>query len=231
MNLSALIPADWQAPLAQALSHPKIASLERYLAQEITEQQVFPPREYWFNALATVSPAQVKVVILGQDPYHGAGEAHGLAFSVPHGVKTPPSLRNIWQELARDFGLTPPQHGNLAGWAEQGVLLLNTALTVRADCAGSHGKLGWEVITNAVIAHLAHTQRNLVFVLWGAHAQKRAALIDESQHCVLKSAHPSPLSAYRGFLGCGHFSAANAYLAEHNKTPVDWARAHISGQA
>jgi uracil-DNA glycosylase len=223
MKLESIIPPAWQMALDSALKSPKVEQLETFLAQEITNVPVYPPQQQWFSALDSLKPEQVKVVILGQDPYHGAGEAHGLAFSVPHGVKTPPSLRNIWQELARDFGLTPPQHGNLAGWAEQGVLLLNTALTVRADCAGSHGKQGWDVITNAVIAHLASTQRNLVFLLWGAHAQKRGALIDQTAHCVLTSAHPSPLSVYRGFSGCGHFSATNTYLEQHGKAPIDWA--------
>lgn len=225
MKLETLTPPAWRLPLESALTSPKVAKLEAFLAQEVSEVCVYPPQAQWFAALASLRPEQVKVVIVGQDPYHGAGEAHGLAFSVPYGVKTPPSLRNIWQELARDFGLTPPQHGNLAGWAEQGVLLLNTALTVRADCAGSHSKQGWDIITNAVIAHLANTQRNLVFLLWGAHAQKRSALIDRAAHCILTSAHPSPLSVYRGFSGCGHFSATNAYLEQHGKAPIDWAAA------
>lgn len=225
MKLEKLIPSAWRSVLADALASPKVIKLEAFLAQEVAQSVVYPPQAQWFSALESLHPEQVKVIIVGQDPYHGAGEAHGLAFSVPHGVKTPPSLRNIWQELARDFGLTPPQHGNLAGWAEQGVLLLNTALTVRADCAGSHSKQGWDVITNVVIAHLASTQRNLVFLLWGAHAQKRAALIDPAAHCILTSAHPSPLSVYRGFSGCGHFSATNTYLEQHGKAPIDWAAA------
>ncbi|WP_410498224.1 uracil-DNA glycosylase [Chitinibacter sp. S2-10] len=225
MNLLSQIPSAWRSALSEVMKNPKIARLEQFLAQELQEQQVYPPQQQWFHALETLKPDEVKVVILGQDPYHGEGEAHGLAFSVPHGIKTPPSLRNIWQELARDFGLTPPQHGNLAGWAEQGVLLLNTSLTVRADCAGSHGKQGWDLISNALIEHLAQTQSQLVFMLWGAHAQKRTALIDEAQHCVLKSVHPSPLSAYRGFIGCGHFSAANAYLLEQQKKAIDWENA------
>jgi uracil-DNA glycosylase len=225
MKLESIIPTAWQMALDSALKSPKVAQLEAFLMQEVANVPVYPPQQQWFSALDSLMPEQVKVVILGQDPYHGAGEAHGLAFSVPHGVKTPPSLRNIWQELSRDCGITPPQHGNLAGWAEQGVLLLNTALTVRADCAGSHGKQGWDVITNAAIAHLAATQRNLVFLLWGAHAQKRGALIDRAAHCILTSAHPSPLSVYRGFSGCGHFSATNTYLEQHGKAPIDWAAA------
>ncbi|WP_047393688.1 uracil-DNA glycosylase [Chitinibacter sp. ZOR0017] len=225
MNLFSLLPSAWQLALPELANDAKFAALGDFLAQEMASQVVYPPVAQWFSALETLAPSAVKVVILGQDPYHGTGEAHGLAFSVPHGVKVPPSLRNIWQELARDLGLTPPQHGNLTGWAAQGVLLLNTALTVRADCAGSHSKQGWDVLTNAIIRYLARQRQQLVFVLWGSHAHKRAALIDASQHCVLQSVHPSPLSAYRGFLGCGHFSQANRYLLETGQTPIDWAQA------
>ncbi|QLG87544.1 uracil-DNA glycosylase [Chitinibacter bivalviorum] len=225
MNLIKSIPAAWQDAVTGLASEPKIAELEKFLCAEVAEHAVFPPPQSWFFALETLPPDDVKVVILGQDPYHGAGEAHGLAFSVPKGVKTPPSLRNIWQELAQDQGITAPPHGNLAGWAAQGVLLLNTAFSVRADCAGSHGKQGWDLISNALIEYLSRTQSNIVFLLWGAHAQKRAKLIDAHRHCIMQSAHPSPLSAYRGFFGCAHFSQANAYLQLHQKTPIDWANA------
>jgi uracil-DNA glycosylase len=159
---------------------------------------------------------------LGQDPYHGAGEAHGLSFSVPHGIKIPPSLANIYKELARDLGLNPPQHGCLQDWAGQGVLLLNSALTVEADKAGSHAKKGWEALTDALIHELAQRHQGLVFMLWGAHAQKKAARIDRTRHLVLESVHPSPLSAYRGFIGNGHFSAANDYLVSQGRSPIDW---------
>ncbi|WP_373975400.1 uracil-DNA glycosylase [Chitinibacter sp. SCUT-21] len=225
MNISEQIPPAWREALAPTLNLPQITKLENFLQQELQTETIFPAQANWFAALDGLSPERIKVVILGQDPYHGAGEAHGLAFSVPHGVKTPPSLRNIWQELASDLGVTPPGHGNLMGWAAQGVLLLNTSLTVRADCAGSHAKQGWDLISNAIIQHLATTQKGLVFLLWGSHAHKRAELIDATQHCVLKSAHPSPLSAYRGFFGCKHFSSANTYLIENQKTPIDWASA------
>jgi uracil-DNA glycosylase len=209
--------AECQTPAALALA--------AFLLQEMNaEKSIYPAQKDWFRALEWLAPEQVRVVILGQDPYHGAGEAHGLAFSVPFGIKTPPSLRNIWQELARDLGLTPPQHGNLSGWAQQGVLLLNTSLTVEADKAGSHAKKGWENITDAVIAYLSQSQSGIVFMLWGAHAQKKAHLIGE-QHCILRSVHPSPLSAYRGFIGCGHFSSANAYLQQQGKKEIDWSYA------
>ncbi|KAF0814360.1 Uracil-DNA glycosylase [Andreprevotia sp. IGB-42] len=220
------IPPAWRALLAEETASPRFAGLQQFIAAETAAGKViYPPREQRFAALAAVAPQDVKVVILGQDPYHGAGEAHGLAFSVPLGVKTPPSLRNIWQEIARDLGITPPQHGNLAGWVRQGVLLLNTSLTVEADCAGSHAKRGWEQFTDAVIHALSSRYAGIVFLLWGAHAQKKTALIDTARHCVLASPHPSPLSAHRGFIGNGHFSAANAYLQSEHKAPINWADA------
>ena len=224
MNLLQRLPVAWQASLGAACQTPAVAALDEFLQQQLNANKLmYPPAKEWFRALEWLAPDQVRVVILGQDPYHGAGEAHGLAFSVPLGIKTPPSLRNIWQELARDLGITPPQHGNLNGWAEQGVLLLNTSLTVEANKAGSHAKKGWETITDAVIAHLSQSQSGIVFMLWGAHAQKKAHLIGHA-HCVLQSVHPSPLSAYRGFIGCGHFSAANAYLQQHGKKEIDWSQ-------
>ncbi|WP_432720652.1 uracil-DNA glycosylase [Jeongeupia wiesaeckerbachi] len=223
--LAKQIPAAWQPALAPVAESARFAQLSGFLdAELLAGKTVYPPREHWFAALADLAPDDVRVVILGQDPYHGAGEAHGLSFSVPHGVKTPPSLRNIWQEIARDLGVTPAQHGNLAGWSRQGVLLLNSVLTVEADRAGSHAKRGWEALTDAVIAELAQRHEGLVFMLWGAYAQKKAAHVDVRRHCVLTSAHPSPLSAYRGFLGNGHFSKANAYLEQHGKALIDWAQ-------
>ncbi|BCL75196.1 uracil-DNA glycosylase [Jeongeupia sp. HS-3] len=223
--LARQIPAAWQGALASVTADVRFETLAGFLDAELAASKVvYPAREHWFAALAEMAPNDVRVVILGQDPYHGEGEAHGLSFSVPHGVRTPPSLRNIWQEIARDLGVTPPQHGNLQGWAKQGVLLLNSVLTVEADKAGSHAKRGWEALTDAVIGELAARHEHLVFMLWGAYAQKKAVHVDVKRHCVLTSAHPSPLSAYRGFLGNGHFSAANAYLEQHQKTPIDWAR-------
>lgn len=219
--LAQMVPAAWADPAV--VLQPSFDKLADFLAAELDAGvTLYPPKGAWFAALEAVPPAAVKVVILGQDPYHGPGEAHGYAFSVPRGVKVPPSLRNIWQELARDLGLTPPQHGNLQHWAEQGVLLLNSTLTVEADCAASHAKRGWAPFTDALVARLSNDFDHLVFMLWGAHAQKKGALIDRTRHCVLESPHPSPLSAHRGFIGNGHFSAANQYLQSVGKAPIDW---------
>lgn len=221
--LTQSVPETWRKLVPAVFSQPAWLGLKVFLEQEQAAGQIiYPAQENWFAALAALPPANVRVVIVGQDPYHGAGEAHGLSFSVPSGVRKPPSLANIFKEIARDLGITPPQHGCLHDWAAQGVLLLNTSLTVRADQAGSHGKKGWEPFTDALIASLAREHQHIVFMLWGAHAQKKAALIDTARHCVLQSAHPSPLSAYRGFLGNGHFSAANTYLQQHGYAPIDW---------
>ncbi|MEL7292930.1 MAG: uracil-DNA glycosylase [Pseudomonadota bacterium] len=184
---------------------------------------VFPPAKDVFNAFKTTEFSDVKVVILGQDPYHGQGQAHGLCFSVLPGIKTPPSLVNIYKELAQDIaGFDIPQHGYLQNWAEQGVLLLNTVLTVEQGKAHSHAKAGWETFTDKVIEALNVHQNGVVFLLWGAHAQKKGRFIDRSKHHVLTGPHPSPLSAHRGFFGCGHFSETNRYLVEQQKTPIDW---------
>lgn len=184
---------------------------------------VFPPAKDVFNAFKTTEFSDVKVVILGQDPYHGQGQAHGLCFSVLPGIKTPPSLVNIYKELAQDIaGFDIPQHGYLQSWAEQGVLLLNTVLTVEQGKAHSHAKAGWETFTDKVIEALNVHQNGVVFLLWGAHAQKKGRFIDRSKHHVLTGPHPSPLSAHRGFFGCGHFSETNRYLVEQQKTPIDW---------
>ena len=184
---------------------------------------VYPPAADVFNAFKATEFQQVKVVILGQDPYHGAGQAHGLSFSVQAGVAPPPSLVNIYKELADDIaGFQIPAHGCLQHWAEQGVLLLNTVLTVRAGQAHSHAALGWETFTDRVIAMLNQEREGLVFLLWGSHAQKKGAFIDRSRHCVLTAPHPSPLSAYRGFFGCKHFSQANAYLQQQGLAAIDW---------
>ena len=186
-------------------------------------QIVYPPAADVFNAFKTTEFNQVKVVILGQDPYHGAGQAHGLAFSVRPEIDIPPSLANIYKELADDIpGFSIPRHGCLQHWAEQGVLLLNTVLTVRAGQAHSHAALGWEQFTDRVIAQLNEYREHIVFMLWGSHAQKKGAFIDRRRHLVLSSPHPSPLSAYRGFFGCKHFSQANAYLAAHGTSVIDW---------
>lgn len=192
-------------------------------AERASGQTVYPPAADVFNAFKATEFGQVKVVILGQDPYHGAGQAHGLAFSVRPEVDIPPSLANIYKELATDIeGFYIPNHGYLQHWADQGVLLLNTVLTVRAHQAHSHAALGWEQFTDRVIAQLNEHRRNVVFMLWGSHAQKKGAFIDRSRHLVLSAPHPSPLSAYRGFFGCRHFSQANAYLQQHGLGAVDW---------
>jgi uracil-DNA glycosylase len=184
---------------------------------------VYPPERDVFNAFRTTEFGNVKVVILGQDPYHGAGQAHGLAFSVQPEIAVPPSLVNIYKELATDIeGFQIPQHGYLQHWAEQGVLLLNTVLTVRAGVAHSHATLGWETFTDEVIRQLDKEREHLVFMLWGSHAQKKGAFIDRNRHLVLTAPHPSPLSAYRGFFGCKHFSQTNAYLQAHGLEPIDW---------
>ncbi|WP_188211712.1 uracil-DNA glycosylase [Neisseria sp. RH3002v2g] len=184
---------------------------------------VYPPERDVFNAFRTTEFGSVKVVILGQDPYHGAGQAHGLAFSVQPEIAVPPSLVNIYKELATDIeGFQIPQHGYLQHWAEQGVLLLNTVLTVRAGVAHSHATFGWETFTDEVIRQLDKEREHLVFMLWGSHAQKKGAFIDRNRHLVLTAPHPSPLSAYRGFFGCKHFSQANAYLQERGLEPIDW---------
>ena len=184
---------------------------------------VYPPERDVFNAFRTTEFGNVKVVILGQDPYHGAGQAHGLAFSVQPEIAVPPSLVNIYKELATDIeGFQIPQHGYLQHWAEQGVLLLNTVLTVRAGAAHSHATFGWEVFTDEVIRQLDKEREHLVFMLWGSHAQKKGAFIDRKRHLVLTAPHPSPLSAYRGFFGCKPFSQANAYLQAHGLEPIDW---------
>lgn len=184
---------------------------------------VYPPSGDVFSAFTSTEFAVVRVVILGQDPYHGAGQAHGLAFSVRPGVDIPPSLRNIYQELASDIaGFVPPQHGYLQHWAEQGVLLLNTVLTVQAGQAHSHANWGWEQFTDRVVAQLNTHRDGLVFMLWGSHAQKKGAMIDRKRHLVLQAPHPSPLSASRGFFGCRHFSQANAYLQQQGLPAIDW---------
>ncbi|STZ76464.1 uracil-DNA glycosylase [Bergeriella denitrificans] len=197
--------------------------LQSVKAERESGQTVYPPAADVFNAFKATEFDRVKIVILGQDPYHGPNQAHGLAFSVRPGIAVPPSLANIYKELAQDIpGFRIPDHGCLQSWAEQGVLLLNTVLTVRAGQAHSHAPLGWEQFTDCVIDRLNRHREHIVFMLWGSHAQKKGAFIDRSRHLVLTAPHPSPLSAYRGFFGCRHFSQANAYLAEHGMQAVDW---------
>lgn len=183
---------------------------------------IFPPANQIFNAFNLTPVAKTKVVIIGQDPYHGEGQAHGLSFSVPLGIKPPPSLKNIYKELQTDVDFKPPEHGNLSAWSKEGVLLLNAILTVNKGQPASHRKAGWEAFTDDVIQTLSHQKEHLVFMLWGNFAQSKAALIDENKHLILKAAHPSPFSAYNGFFGCKHFSKANEYLIRTNQTPINW---------
>jgi uracil-DNA glycosylase len=214
---------DWNPVLRAELDAPYFKELQRFVAAERARQRIYPPPDEVFAALHLTPYSSVKVLILGQDPYHGAGQAHGLCFSVRPGVPLPPSLENIFTELENDVGVRRPDHGCLDCWARQGVLLLNATLTVRAGQAASHQGKGWERFTDAVIRRVNDECDGVVFMLWGSYAQKKAAFVDTDRHLVLKAAHPSPLSAHNGFLGCRHFSKANAYLAEHGRDPIDWA--------
>ncbi len=216
------IPAAWRDVLADEAAAPYFAALEQFVAAERAAHQVFPPQDEVFAALEATAYDEVKVVLLGQDPYHDDGQAHGMCFSVRPGVKIPPSLRNMYKELNADLGVPVASHGYLRAWADQGVLLLNTVLTVRAHEAASHKGRGWETFTDAVIRAVGQRERPAVFVLWGAHAKKKAALIDTTRHRVIQGAHPSPLSA-RMFFGSRPFSKTNAALEELGHAPVDWA--------
>jgi uracil-DNA glycosylase len=213
---------DWNPVLRAQLEQPYWAELQQFVAAERAQGPVYPAHEEVFAALHLTPYEAVKVLILGQDPYHGAGQAHGLCFSVRHGVAPPPSLQNIFKELRDDLGIEPPGHGCLDAWAEEGVLLLNATLTVRARAAASHQGKGWERFTDAVISAVDEKPERVVFILWGASARKKKALIDTSRHVVIESAHPSPLSAHNGFLGSRPFSRANAALVEAGREPVDW---------
>ncbi|MFD2229634.1 uracil-DNA glycosylase [Alkalimarinus sediminis] len=214
---------SWQNVLADEFEQPYMQSLKTFLAAEKQAGKViYPPGPQIFNAFNHTHFNDVKVVIIGQDPYHGIGQAHGLSFSVQPGVKPPPSLVNIYKEIEQDIGIPKPSHGCLTNWSDQGVLLLNAVLTVEQGNAGAHQKRGWERFTDQAIAALNNQRENLVFLLWGSYAQKKGALIDRDRHCVLMAPHPSPLSAHRGFFGCGHFSKANQYLASVGKTEIDW---------
>ena len=217
------IEASWKTRLAGQFAAPHMQTLGRFLRDEkAAGKRIYPPGGQIFRAFELTPFDNVKVVILGQDPYHGAGQAHGLSFSVAPGVMPPPSLQNIYKELQADLGLTHPGHGNLESWARQGVLLLNSCLTVEDGRAGSHQGKGWEPFTDAVIAALNRERRHLVFILWGRKAQDKGAVIDRDRHLVLTSVHPSPLSASNGFFGSRPFSATNAYLESNGIAPVDW---------
>ncbi len=223
-KMSLLLPSEksWLEALSSEFSAPYYAELCRYIETEYAISKVYPAKERVFAALDLCPLPSVKVVLLGQDPYHGESQAHGLCFSVPDGVKFPPSLRNIFKELSADVGCAVPQSGDLSQWARQGVLLLNTALTVRAGEAASHSGLGWEYLTDAIVKTVSSQCRNVVFLLWGKHAQRKIELVDQTKHLVLTVAHPSPLSAYNGFFGCRHFSAVNKYMESVGRKAISW---------
>lgn len=216
------IEKSWKEVLQTEFDKPYFENLVGFVKQEYSSHTIFPPAGQIFNAFNTCPFNHVKVVILGQDPYHGPRQAHGLCFSVNDGIQFPPSLQNIFKEINSDLGIPMPKSGNLTRWAEQGVLLLNATLTVRASQAGSHQGRGWEEFTDAVIKIISENAENVVFILWGSYAIKKKALIDASKHCILTAPHPSPLSSYRGFFGCKHFSQTNTYLASKGKTPIEW---------
>lgn len=218
------LPEGWRAALAHDYAAPSMRALLAFLrAERAAGKRIFPAEADYFRALALTPPDAVKVVILGQDPYHGEGQAHGLSFSVRPGVRPPPSLANIYKEMQADLGIARPAHGFLDHWARQGVLLLNSVLSVEMGRAASHQGKGWEPFTDAIVRLMAQRADPVVFMLWGAYAQRKAGFVDESRHCVIRSAHPSPLSARHGFLGSRPFSRANAFLVAAGKTPIDWA--------
>jgi len=224
------IGESWKAPLAAEFSDPYMAELKRFLLEQKQEgRRIFPKGAEYFRALDLTPLDEVRVVILGQDPYHGEGQAHGLCFSVQPGVRIPPSLVNIYKEMQEDLGIPPARHGFLEHWAKQGVLLLNSVLTVEMGRAASHQGRGWERFTDAVIRAVNEQEKPVVFILWGSYAQKKAAFVDRSRHLVLRSPHPSPLSAHNGFFGSRPFSKANAFLVEHGRKPIDWQLPAVAG--
>lgn len=223
METAVKLEESWKAVLAQEFASPYMAGLKQFLlAQKNEGRQIFPRGAEYFRALDLTPLYKVRVVILGQDPYHGDGQAHGLCFSVRPGVRTPPSLVNIYKELSTDLGIPPARHGFLESWAKQGVLLLNSVLTVERGLAASHQGRGWERFTDAIIRAVNEADHPVVFMLWGSYAQKKAAFVDRSRHLVLRAPHPSPLSAHSGFFGCRHFSQANAFLVSKGYDPIDW---------
>ena len=222
IDMEVKIEQSWKQRLQTEFDKPYFEQLTQFVRTEYQTRTIYPPARLIFNAFNLCPFDKVKVVIIGQDPYHGVGQAHGLCFSVQDGVQFPPSLRNIFKEIHDDIGTPVPLSGNLTRWAEQGVLLLNATLTVRADEAGSHQRRGWETFTDAVINAVASEKQNVVYILWGSYAQQKAAMVNRNQNLVLESVHPSPLSASRGFFGNHHFSRANQYLIEHGKGPIAW---------
>jgi uracil-DNA glycosylase len=220
--MKVIIEPSWEIALKKVFQQDYFKDLTSFVKDEYSNGKVFPPGKDIFNAFWHCPIDKVKVVILGQDPYHGPDQAHGLSFYVKPGIPFPPSLLNIFKEIKSDLGKDLPPNGDLTRWADQGVFLLNATLTVQATLAGSHQNKGWEQFTDEVIRKISDSQTHVVFMLWGAYAQKKAVLIDESKHLILKAPHPSPLSAHRGFLGCKHFSQANAYLISNGIDPIDW---------
>lgn len=220
--MSVNIGNDWDIVLADQWDKAYYRNLRKKLIEEYKNQKIYPDMHDIFNALKSVAYEDVKVVILGQDPYHGPGQAHGYAFSVQKGVKTPPSLQNIYKEMREDIGSYIPDNGNLIKWADQGVLLLNTSLTVRAHQANSHRKIGWEILTDNIIKKLNNRQKPIVFILWGRNAQAKEKLITNPDHLIIKASHPSPLSAHRGFFGSKPFSKTNNFLKSIGEDPIDW---------
>lgn len=216
------IESSWKDALANEFNADYFAEMKKFLLNELSRYTIYPPGKNIFTAFNLTPVEKVKAVILGQDPYHGPGQAHGLCFSVPDRIKPPPSLLNIFKELEHDLNIAKPKTGNLTFWAKQGVLLLNATLTVRKDQPGSHQGIGWETFTDASIKYLSENRDNLVFMLWGNQAQKKAIMINNNNHLILKAAHPSPLSAHRGFFGCQHFSKTNRYLQQNGIKPINW---------
>ena len=216
------IDESWRKVLQPEFDKPYFELLTSFVRSEYKSKQCFPPAKLIFNAFDSCPFDRVRVVIIGQDPYHDVGQAHGLCFSVNDGVEIPPSLVNIYKEINRDLGIPIPSSGNLTRWAEQGVLLLNATLTVQAHRPGSHQNKGWEELTDAAIQALNTYRKNIVYMLWGSYAQRKGQYIDRRSNLVLTAPHPSPLSAYRGFIGCGHFSQANNYLVQHGQQPINW---------
>lgn len=215
--------ASWEPIMKFEFAQPYMKHLSAFVQSERAESTVFPPSDLVLNTFKLTPFSEIKVVILGQDPYHNIGQAHGLSFSVPKGIVPPPSLKNIYKELSDDIsGFEIPQGGDLTSWATQGVLLLNATLTVRAHQPASHQKHGWEIFTDNIIRHISRDLDHVVFLLWGSHAGQKELIIDSTKHFILKSAHPSPLSAYRGFFGCKHFSKTNQYLTANGQKPIDW---------
>jgi uracil-DNA glycosylase len=223
LNDRVKLEASWKERIGDYLDRPEMLELSAFLREQKAQgKEIYPPGPEIFSAFEHTPFDKVRVVILGQDPYHGPGQAHGLSFSVRPGVRVPPSLQNMFKEIESCLGIPRPDHGCLTTWADRGVLLLNAVLTVEAGQAGSHQGKGWEGFTDAAIDALNREREGLVFMLWGSHAQKKGQLIDGKRHCILRSVHPSPLSAHRGFMGCGHFAKANAYLIERGEQPIDW---------